>query len=351
MPQKYQTPYGIVTVPRFVYQGSTGGQTYAPLDHSARIIGTSTPRFAKIVSSKYAVMNSTKVQSDLRESHQLNISRCLIQDTATLVADIAREKEERWDHSSREPPSHEVASIGIGIDGTCLLFCEGGYRQAMVGTLAFYDSAGDRLYTIYISAAPEYGKGQFLERMEAEIGRVKKHYSKARYAGVSDGASDYWPWLRRFTTVQILDFWHVTEYIAAVAPAACRKIEERTEWTQSACHRLKHDHGAAKSLLEEFKRLESNPLTKNIGQELEKAITYFTNNLKRMNYASYRKGHLPIGSGVTEAACKTIVKQRMCGSGMKWKEKGADTVLCLSALKQTEGRWEDLWENISKFGI
>jgi hypothetical protein len=70
-----------------------------------------------------------------------------------------------------------------------------------------------------------------------------------------------------------------------------------------------------------------------------------------MNYASYRKGHLPIGSGVTEAACKVIVRERMCGSGMKWKEKGADTVLCLSALRQTTKRWDEFWQNISKFGI
>jgi hypothetical protein len=40
----------------------------------------------------------------------------------------------------------------------------------------------------------------------------------------------------------------------------------------------------------------------------------------------------PIGSGVTEAACKVIVKQRLCGSGMKWTEDGASVVLSLRAL-------------------
>jgi len=28
-------------------------------------------------------------------------------------------------------------------------------------------------------------------------------------------------------------------------------------------------------------------------------------------------------SGVTEAACKTVIKQRLCCSGMRWKEAGA----------------------------
>ncbi len=40
----------------------------------------------------------------------------------------------------------------------------------------------------------------------------------------------------------------------------------------------------------------------------------------------------PIGSGVTEAACKVIVKQRLCCSGMKWKESGAAAVLSLRCL-------------------
>ena len=351
VPKKYETPYGIVTQPRFVYQDSGGGKTYSPLDYSARIIGTSTPRLAKMVSSKYALNNSTKVQSDFMECHHLKISRYLIQDTSDRVSEIARIKEDIWDYSSGEPLAHEVASVGIGLDGACLLFCEEGHRQAMVGTIAFYDAGGERLHTIYIAAAPEHGKAKFLERMEAEIDGVKERHPRARYAGISDGATEFWPWLKKFTTVQILDFWHVTEYVASAASAVCRSKKARTEWIEGACHSLKHDHGAATAILEEFQEAQSKSLTKKIREDLGKAISYFENNLKRMNYASYRKGHLPIGSGVTEAACKVIVRERMCGSGMKWKEKGADTVLCLSALRQTTKRWGEFWQNISQFGI
>jgi len=41
-----------------------------------------------------------------------------------------------------------------------------------------------------------------------------------------------------------------------------------------------------------------------------------------------------IGSGVTEAACKTIVKQRLCLSGMRWKDKGAGVILSLGPVKK-----------------
>jgi hypothetical protein len=56
-----------------------------------------------------------------------------------------------------------------------------------------------------------------------------------------------------------------------------------------------------------------------------------------MNYASRVLANEPIGSGVTEAACEVIVKQRLCGSGMKWTEDGAAVVLSLRTLSYTPG--------------
>ena len=46
-----------------------------------------------------------------------------------------------------------------------------------------------------------------------------------------------------------------------------------------------------------------------------------------MNYWESAAANHVIGSGVTEAACKTIVKQRLCKSGMRWKNKGAAVIL------------------------
>jgi hypothetical protein len=73
---------------------------------------------------------------------------------------------------------------------------------------------------------------------------------------------------------------------------------------------------------------------------LESAITYFVNNKKIMKYAANIDDNLPIGSGVTEAACKLIVKQPLCNSGMRWKEEGAAAVLSLRTLSYSEGRWD-----------
>ena len=75
-------------------------------------------------------------------------------------------------------------------------------------------------------------------------------------------------------------------------------------------------------------------------EALNKAISYFENHHHRMNYSLHVSMDLPLGSGVTEAGCKTVVMQRMCGSGMKWQIAGAKQILDLSAMTLTGDRWE-----------
>ena len=86
-------------------------------------------------------------------------------------------------------------------------------------------------------------------------------------------------------------------------------------------------------------------------EPVRKATAYFHLYRHRMDYADYQIEHLPIGSGVTEAACKTLFKQRLCASGMKWKERGAGIILSLHARIMTDQRWEQFWHKISRYGF
>ena len=81
------------------------------------------------------------------------------------------------------------------------------------------------------------------------------------------------------------------------------------------------------------------------------ASGYFAHNIERMNYALCGAKHLPIGSGVIEAACKSLVKLRLCGSGMKWTRSGAQTVLTLRALLLSTSRWSSLWQYFDQHGL
>src|SRR3954464_3215891 len=349
----YQTSYGVATVARHVYQSPEGGPTYCPLDRDAWIVVSSTPRFAKTLSHKYAEFSSTRAQIDLEENHGRVVSRCLIQDVADGVAAAALAKEEDWSYALPkfdEPP----ATVAVSLDGTCTLMCEDGWREAMVGTLAFYDREGERQHTIYLAATPEYGKAKFLGHLEAEIGRAKAKCPDAHYVGIADGAKGNWEFLGQHTDVQVTDFWHAAEYLGKAAVVLYRgHPQTRKAWLDEACHRLKHDAGGAAWVLKRVRALARGRAWAKGHEDVQRAITYFANQsgAGRMDYASRVAANEPIGSGVTEAACKVIVKQRLCGSGMKWTEGGAAAVLSLRALSYTSERWNQFWSKVDRWGF
>jgi len=351
MPKKYQTPYGEVGIERYVYQSSAGGALYCPLEANGRVVRTATPLLAKQVAFKYALNNATEVVQDFAQ-HGRVVSRSYVREIAADVASISSEKEEHWSYAlPAVPPGQRVKTISIGVDGTCALFTEDGWRQVMVGTIAFYNDEAKRLDTIYVANAPEKGKGSFYKRMEREIARVRELYPGARYVGVADGAHDQWNWLERHTEWSVLDFWHASEYLNSVAGAFARREDAQQVWTQETCHRLKHDEGAVSEILAELEEAQERGVPKAVAEDVAKTITYLENQRERMDYHLYRLMGLPIGSGVTEAACKCIAKERLCGSGMRWQLNGAQEVLSLRAMIKSSGRWEQFWRKTAQHGF
>lgn len=351
-PKAYQTPYGEVVVERHVYQRSGGGKTYCPMEREGRIIITSTPLFAKQVSAKFAYGSARAVQRDLGDNHRRPVAVSYIQRVSEAVASIIEAKAEDWNYV---PPKLNAAvhSVAIGLDGTCMLLCDSGWREAMVGTISLYDAQGERLHTIYLGATPEYGKAAFLERLEREIERTKARYPQANYIGIADGAAANWQFLNRHTSEQILDFYHAAGYLGAGAGALYPEdIVQQQQWLDHSCHQLKHHPGAATQLYEQMRELAEQPTQpQSIRENLMPAVTYFQNHCHQMNYDVYAERHYPIGSGVTEAACKTVIKQRLCGAGMRWKEMGAAVVLSLRTLVLTETRWRQFWHKLNQYGV
>jgi len=353
-PKEYQTPYGVVQVERYVYQTSRGGRIYCPLEYQARIVRGATPRFASQLSHKYAQLNVRAVQTDLEQNHGRKVARSYIQNVADWVGTIATAKEKDWEYAMPRLDA-PVATVVVSLDGAMIPMADSaGYREAMAGTLSFYDHEGERQHTIYLAAAPEYGKHAFEVRMEGEIARAKQRYPEARYLGIADGASSNWPFLEQHTERQLIDFFHATEYVGKIAQALYpqRNAEDkRVRWQHAHCHKLKHDPDALEVLIGEAARLSRrSSLSQQVRDGAYSAWTYFNNHRHQMHYPEFLAEGLPIGSGVTEAACKTLVKQRLCASGMRWKTKGAGIVLSLRALTQTVGRWTQFWAKIDQFG-
>jgi hypothetical protein len=174
-----QTPYGVASVERHVYQGPKGGPTHCPLDRDARIVVSSTPRFARMIAHKYAEFGAARVLNDLAEGHGRRVAKAFVQDVADAVAAVALAKEEDWEYALPEF-AEPVATVTVGLDGTCMLMGKDTWREAMVGTPGFDDEAGERLHTVYAAATPEYGKLTFFERFDRDLDRAKAACPGAR---------------------------------------------------------------------------------------------------------------------------------------------------------------------------
>jgi hypothetical protein len=71
------------------------------------------------------------------------------------------------------------------------------------------------------------------------------------------------------------------------------------------------------------------------------ANAYLHKRSRWMRYQSYRRQHLPIGSGITEAACKLVFTQRLRRSGMSWTREGGQVILDLRVIW-----WSKVWDEV-----
>ena len=321
-----------------------------PLEKGGRIIGKATPRFAKMLSWKYANMAGEQTCEDLLQHHGVKVSKKLIQTVNERVGAILTEKEQKCTY---EIPvlANEVRAIGISRDGTTSPIKGEGYKETMTGTISLYDQAGERLHTIYTGCSPEHGKATFDYVFGQEIERIQSKYPEVRYVGVADGEKGNWSFLTPYTDVQIIDFWHATEYLAGYAKSAYEDQSERDRWLTESRSKLKNKKGSAAKLLKEMRKYARDHFIDEKEHPVIRAVTYFTNHKSKMNYWQYQRNKLPIGSGVVEAACKILVKQRFSRSGSRWIRDTLDNILLARSLILTNGRWVQFWNKLDRYGF
>ena len=347
--KKYESPYGSVEVFRHVYQSSQGGKQYVPLEEKVGFIGLSTPRFAKMLSWKYGNLPSEEVQTDLRENHGRIISRSHIQSVSYLVGECLLEQEEEM-HYAHGISTNLVKSVSVGRDGAMLPLIDGTYREAMVGTLSLVGADREVLHTIYLGDKPEYGKAGFNFMMDWEIGKLKAQLGDVPWIGLADGAAHNWTFLRPHVDTEIIDWYHTWHYIneglGVLYPKEVAAKQQSEIWKK----RLQEEANSVLILLKNFKKHQKSLKKHQKSNEtLQKTITYLTNHHLQMNYAQYLKNGYLIGSGVTESACKTLIKNRFCGCGMQWKDDNTQLLTLIRGLILTPNRWKQAWQNLSKY--
>jgi hypothetical protein len=348
----YHTLYGEVTVERHLYQTSTGGETHCPLEEECQLrFASATPLLAEVVSFKVSALTPNEVAQDLAKQGLL-LSPSFIQQTAQRVGQLAVQKRPRWAVHS-PAPDRPVRTIATGLDGTTVPLWEEHYKEAMCGTIALYDSKGQRLATEYLGTMPESGKGQFTTRFTTQVAQVKARYPRARHVVLSDGATWNWQLLAAQypDAIAILDFWHAAQHLAEAADAIFGAVPsaEKTAWFERWRTTLRDEpNGVARVIRTLIYYRNSATLSIAAQQVVATHLHYFRQHADRMQYAAYTAAKLPIGSGVTEAGCKELIKARFCRSGMRWKRATGDAILQLRALRLS-AQWDSFWQKVLRY--
>lgn len=144
--------------------------------------------------------------------------------------------------------------------------------------------------------------------------------------------------------VFILDFYHASEHLLEFAKLLHRTDDARQQQMKAWCHLLKHEGG--ERLLGELEALDLAGASPQAWETHRQLLGYLRNNRHRMDYPMYVSRGWEIGSGMVEAACRTVVCQRLKESGMRWREPGTTALAQLRALYKSEPKlWKNYWHH------
>jgi Uncharacterised protein family (UPF0236) len=192
-------------------------------------------------------------------------------------------------------------------------------------------------YTGAIENAEEFGKRIYVEAWRRGWSRA------AKKVVMGDGAEWIWNLAEQHFpgAIQIVDLYHARQHLWELA----RRLHPNDEGTQKAWMKIHQkrllDRGKIEKLVAALRSIESdNP---EVAEKIRTEADYFERNAERMRYPKFRRQHLFVGSGVIEAACKTVVASRLKRSGMFWTVRGANAILALRCC-YLNGEFEDYWE-------
>jgi hypothetical protein len=187
--------------------------------------------------------------------------------------------------------------------------------------------------------------GPLMRRLADRVGMEKAEV----WIALTDGGAGLEDFMQknfnRADLVLILDFYHAASYLEKLAKALHPQDEKAANsQAEQWCSLLKAEGGA---LTLEVLRQWAWPARKSaaLREQLSAVLTYFGNNVHRMEYPEYLAEGWHIGSGVVESACKTVVGQRLKGAGMRWGEEGAHALCHVRALYRSDkGQWQAFWD-------
>lgn len=353
--RRYQSPLGTIELSRRVYgrvQGTCRADHELGLPADGWFISVKELSSALGVSSEFAHANALlqrwsgiDITTRTLANHVEDYGQQLIdwQESQTLeaICPIASSL------SCAAIPAQEQPVFYIGADGIHTPMQQGSTCEAKVGVMFWAHhhwrlsqtrcAITQREYIATLTQVDEFREQ--LERCYSQSVQQQPH----QVVFLGDGAAWIWAMATLLfpQAIQILDFFHVSEYLWEVARHAFVGQESaQRDWVETQQQALKDSQWLA--VVEAAQRLP--PTSKALQDRVETLERYLNHNQTRIDYRRYLQQGLMIGSGVVESSNRRIVTQRLKQSGMFWSKSGAEAVMRLRACYLSSSqRWHDFW--------
>jgi hypothetical protein len=346
-----------------------GQKSLAPLEWQLGIVaGNATPALAERVGHLAVGHTQQEVLQRLAKDHGVAWSVEVLRKVTTAIsvgmAEHLHQAQKlqllEWLRQADGSKGRRAIVLAAGRDGIMLpIRGEKTYKEGAVATIAVYDRRGRRLGTVYLGQMPEAYQTTLSEQLTRLLTEVLREWQGCwpRLVYVTDAGyhpTEYFEEVlqslddprhpgRRLTWTWVVDFYHACEYLAKLAHVLFDGPQAAHAWLKRMRHWLKHQGRAVFRILHSAAKHRSQRVLSATEEETyRQAYNYLNTHQGSMDYREYRRQGFPIGSGVTEAACKTVFTQRFKESGMTWKLEGGRTILVLR-LAELSGVWADVY--------
>lgn len=334
---------------------------YAPLDEAMGLgAARLSPALAQVLCRAAAALPFAEAGAQVEGSLGVAVDAETIRRLAEgLGAVIEHDQADRTQWAL--PEAAVSACLLVEADGVHTPLLDG-YHETKVGRVA---ALGPGLRTdpetgrVTLVAQPSSfcstleGTEAFFPRLTREAWRAGFTRGVRQVVFLADGGEWIWQQARtQFShpgveVVEILDYYHACEHLAAVARAvhAGEPVRAAT-WFADQRHTLLH-HGPAPILaaLDACRDPDADRALDESARDLvRRTHAYFSTHAARMDYPTFAARHFPLGSGAIESACKLLISQREKLSGMRWSPAGAQQTANLRAMyRSAPPRWTAFW--------
>ena len=361
--ETYTSAGGPITVLRTLYRSTKGGPAVVPLELRAGLIeGHWTGLAAKQAVWVVSHLTPGEGEALFAQLGNMTPSKSSLDRLPKALSGRWEAHREAFEAELRDalviPP--QATTVAVSLDGVMAPMKDAkragraapscgkkrggsnGYQEVGCGTVSLFDADGERLSTIRLARMPEAGKVSLKQQLSAEIAQLLAQRPELVLVKLADGATDNWTYLANALGpgVEVVDFFHAAEHLKRAFDLAYGENSARggAQFTKYR-HILRDEPDGVEKIIRALDYLHrKHPLRRKLTRELG----YFRRQRQRMGYAAAKAKNLPIGSGIVEAACKTLVTQRLRRSGMRWRHPGGQAILTFRAQVQSE-RFELAW--------